>query len=437
MNKPVGITDSELDRALGEYYRKLGQLSHDGPLQQDALVLDKARRHWPLAAIVRLAASIALGAALIGSLIVSRGWATVPGAVPAASSPAPTFTANGRADQAGLMRSGGIWATRGSSLYTSTDNGATWRTGTYPVAQNTGVYPVVDVFVLDSDHAWTVSLALPLASQSSFVGHAKLWINRTSDGGQTWSHVDAPGSCTYPTAKLSFVDKDHGFLDCGDVGTIAGTDDGGATWVAEGKCPYLGLGSIEASDQSTLWITSSHTLIGSATVLAVSRDSGRTWTSVQLPGLDSVPSNATLTAPIEPTFTDASHGLVAVSVDLSQQLPQVRFFRTSDSGRTWATASKQVSYHFNQIAEVAEVADGSRLVTVVVQHLSVSSDGGLTWQDFDAAGLPANEPFNWISFTDSLHGVALVFVAPGPQALLLSDDGGRNWHSADLGAAAH
>jgi photosystem II stability/assembly factor-like uncharacterized protein len=439
---------NDLDHALSEYYRDIWDLAAQRGRTWDASVFTR-RRHRSVASTTmaagRLAAAIAIAAAVVGIVLMTRP-ASAPGGVSPATASTPSAAAvvpgqasapvsSARVDRAGLTRTGGLWVTTGSTLLTSTDNGATWRSGTFPTLTGTGVEPVVDVFVLDPDHAWLVTLAEPVDTTTTLVGHAALSVERTEDGGKTWQQVTAPPGCTYPTATVDFVDQANGYLICSDSGVIAATHDGGASWSIAGTCQNLG-SYLQASDATTIWSATAQTVVGPGTVLVVSRDGGRTCQDVTLPGLDGIPSNATLSVRGSPRFTDASHGLVTVSVSRPMQLPTLEFFTTSDAGRTWDVTTRQ-DPQLGSAPDVAQVHDNSRLVAVSVSHISTSVDNGASWQDFDAAGLPPNQPFAWIGFTDQTHGAAMAFMSQGSEELLLSSDGGRTWHPADLGHATN
>ena len=196
MKHSSGLTTEELEKALGTYYRALEPYQL-GPRPADAGMFERVSQRRDLWPFLRVAASLGVVGSLLGVLLVPRFFGAVPVAAPIALSPASSAETGMQVDRAGLMRSGGIWATRGSQLFTSTDNGSTWQSGTFPVPGSTGVQPIVDVFVLDSQHAWSVSLALAVTSETPLTGLAKLSISRTTDGGRTWQQTDAPSQCTY------------------------------------------------------------------------------------------------------------------------------------------------------------------------------------------------------------------------------------------------
>lgn len=441
MNKSPRVSDADLERDLGSYYRAIGTLSRDHNTPGDAAIFTGPRHSGSRTTLLVTAASIAVVTVLAGALILPRLQPEAAGGPPTTDQPSSAvktsvaiashgaYGAPSQADRAGLMGSRGFWVLNGSTLSTSTDGGTTWTSENFPVLEATGVQPIVDVYVLDPLHVWSATLATPIAPNTPISGHAKLSVYRTNDGGHSWARTPAPGSCTYPTASLSFSDAENGYMVCADTGTVARTTDGGSTWSVTSTCPGIG-GLVDAATSSTLWAAQAKQVSDPKAILSVSRDGGRTCSGVSLPGFGALPSNTLLSVPVAPMFSDPSHGVVAVSVDVPLRLPQVEFFTTADGGNTWKAAIRQVAAHYSQIAEVASVADQSRLVTVAVQHFSVSADAGVSWMDFDAVGLPKDEAVSWAGFTDASHGIALVFVGPGPWGLMTTSDGGRTWRLA-------
>jgi hypothetical protein len=66
-----------------------------------------------------------------------------------------------------------------------------------------------------------------------------------------------------------------------------------------------------------------------------------------------------------------------------------------------------------------------------------SDDGGSTWIDVGATGLPNGGWITWLGGLGQGHLAALVPIGPSEldgQALFVSPDGGRTWASAALGA---
>ena len=423
---------------------------------------------------LRLFATVVAAAVIVAAVLAPRLGAVLTSPSPTGS-PGPTFNLpaalDAQVDQAGLMRSGGIWAVQGSYLLTSTDNGASWRAGDFPSVG--GLVPVEPVYVLDRDHAWAVE-----SSPATGAGEL-LTVERTSDGGGTWQQSTVSANFGCDTATLSFVDPLRGFIMCsvasragagsagsgaGSAGSGAGsagsggasgvasgaargsgtvlrTVDGGASWSVAGGAAGLGSG-FAVGDSSTLWSApdcASSTLTGAA--LYVSRNAGGTWSTVNLPEMSSIPAGVQTCFTAGPVFWDASNGAIAVWVGPggSGGGPAVWFYRTADAGRSWTVVKKPTPWATTAIASGVLVGrewaipDGSGLF-----GLAMSGDFGASWVDVPGFGMPQNGAFLWLDFTDATHGAAVVSAVPGAsfaRSLMLSSDGGRTWHATDYGDA--
>lgn len=466
----------DLEARLRSYYGTFRPENSTRLMLTSAHVLEDARRSRPRRspwAAVRMAATLAAAAVLLAALAMARfgGGAVGPGA--GSGSPGPTFDVTGalaaQVDQAGLTRTGGIWAVEGSYLLTSTDNGATWRAGSFPAA-NADNLPLEAVYVLDQDHAWALT---PDTSNGGPAGQAIVGtLSRTSDGGRTWQSTPVSGDFDCQEASLSFVNAERGFMMCAvpstpgpsgplaqsllsakeGSGTVLATDDGGASWSVAGSAPGLSE-DFTASDADTLWSvpdTISSELTG--VYLYVSRDGGRTWAAVPLKGLASVPANTQVAVQAGPVFWDASNGAIAVGVDQCCSIDTIAiwFYRTSDGGRTWSVSKEPRPYPLDPFAPNAAVGRVWAVIGIdSLFNLTISSDFGVSWTEVSGSGMPANSPFLTLEFVDRNHGVGTVFAggstscgsqcvtASGPSArvLMLTSDGGLTWHPADFGDA--
>jgi photosystem II stability/assembly factor-like uncharacterized protein len=436
----------DLETRIRSYYRTFEPDDSTRLALASARLLEDARRPkpkrfaWPA---LRLAATFAAAAALLAVLLLPRFGPAV-GPAPGTTSPGPTFDAtsavSAQVDGAGLMRSGGIWAVQGSYLLTSTDNGATWRAGTFPTT-------APSTFVLDPEHAWAID-------PGPSAGGLALNVERTSDGGRTWAQAPTAGNFACGSATISFVDNQHGFVMCSvpsttpnggstadatiGSGTVLRSDDGGASWSIAGGTNGLG-SSFTASDPSTLWSAPDYeSSVQTGVKLSVSRDAGRTWSAVDLPELSSIPKPVDIGVAAGPVFWDASNGAFAVVVQpvMSSVQPAVWFYRTTDAGRSWTLVKKTTKYPLMPMIPAAVVGrDWAVVAASGLFSLSVSDDFGASWTDGPGFGMPENTSFIWVDMTDGNHGAATVLPGYGALDLMLTADGGRSWHPADFGDA--
>ncbi len=336
-------------------------------------------------------------------------------------------------DEAGRFGPDGLWATTGTTLRRSLDGGSTWLAVTMPVAARP--------FVLDADHAW---IASPGPGSTDFTGDAtdvlRYVVDRTSDGGRTWTRSTVPESVPGTTPVLAFSDAIHGYLLAagfrGSLGdALFRTDDGGATWHLVPRhgsmTGYLG-SMFGLGPDGSLWAgTQGDAGPVERPVLDVSRDGGRTWADARLPGLEGS-HFATNTVLGPPTFFGES-GVVAVMIEGGAGY-RLDVFTTTDGGLQWTETPGHVDPTNGSQAFAPISARSWSTAGPGADLLEVTADGGATWQPRPATGL-RGQPLFWLGFVDADHGVAIVALgdSPAPDGLVVTADGGRTWGRAAFG----
>lgn len=353
---------------------------------------------------------------------------SAPSGAPVTSAPAvsaPPVTVAPQVSTAGTFSPHGIWAVSGTTLYVSTDGGASWTTGRLPG----GAFDI-----LDATHVWALTADDHGTGLSGDPSRDKLTltVNRSTDGGRTWS--DAPIAGNYPGTlqALRFLDADHGYLliTPGRFDTVTSallkTDDGGLTWQIAGTDGWLGT-LLATPDASTIWAASA----GDAgpverRIFAVSRDAGQTWSDVAVPGIDQ-PSGQGGSFVGPPVFVGATG--VAL-FDRNDGTGTFEILRSDDAGKSWGSVSTTASPALAVVSDVRWVRPGPAAGT-----LEETSDKGQTWQPILVAGLPAGA-ITWLGFADASHAALRAVASDGSSyELFVSSDGGRTWGPADLGAA--
>jgi hypothetical protein len=334
------MSTPDLESRLRSYYEtvtpddSIGLVLASSKLLEDAREARPGRSVWGL---VRVGGTLVGAALLLAVLVMARFSGSPPGPAAGSATAGPGFDASAaqhaRVDMAGEMRNGGIWAIDGSNLLTSTDNGATWRAGSFPAPGGFTAFEAA--YVLDRDHAWALTSNLQTNGTRSPAVPGT--VSRTSDGGRTWQSAAVSGDFECPRASMSFLDARQGFVMCAvpatpgpsgplaqslpaakeGSGTVLATTDGGATWSVAGSATGLSE-NFTASDASTLWsVPDDISAEMTGTRLFVSRNAGATWSAVTLPGLSAVPAAAEITSAAGPGFWDASDGAIAVGVWLN------------------------------------------------------------------------------------------------------------------------
>jgi photosystem II stability/assembly factor-like uncharacterized protein len=321
-----------------------------------------------------------------------------------------------------------------SAVVTITDSDPTspqsvTLTGSSPVQATSGVVPVRDIQMIDSQTGYAIE---------AFLGSLLL---KTTDGGKTWNRLYLPGSdqanISFNGYNLRFIDAMHGFVGAyrklqpfGQVSFILSTSDGGQTWQQINLPSGIALSVFWFSDSLHGWI-----LGGGAAGPYATKDGGLTWSPQTLPNpiVASTPGclgggNNGL------RFADASNGWVsaltlcfAPNGILTTETALV--WTTNDGGTTWTVhqlpAGVVSIYDRIQVTGTSQMRQPGTLMissTSVEQVLIASDDGGAT---FTVTTLPVQNTINVqtdaVTFSDGAHGV------------LLTTDG-QVWRTSDAGA---
>ncbi|HEV2216471.1 MAG TPA: hypothetical protein VGV88_02755 [Candidatus Dormibacteraeota bacterium] len=237
----------------------------------------------------------------------------------------------------------------------TTDGGVTWSDTHVPSPPYATIGPGAGC-TLDSVHAWVIEPAGAFTVAPQTLGSETLHVFATSDGGASWSERgEVP---TGSTTLLAFIDTERGWLltDNGyntspsrarDLYTTA---DGGyhwtrlasAFWSDPGAFGHTARGCVETSltfvSASRGWLSwdcfqaGQEQLLPYVSVLALTNDGGRTWSSVDLPSMAGEPD--AICAASAPVIVKQS-GLLAVSCFAGPDRSFARLYRTTDGGTTW------------------------------------------------------------------------------------------------------
>ena len=417
------MNDDELSlRLRGELHRRIDppdfapEALHEHLRRLRTMEVVRPARRRPsrgIGTLARLAAVVAV-CVLAGAGLAIRG--SVPN-TPA--KPGPTFNAwampsainisvhtdvidgGGRLDD----RVGWVEIARpGSSRYVriTRDGGATWSN-----AREIGGSSL-DVDFLDADYGWMVSQS----STPTALFHG-IVVSSTRDGGTTWHDVEVempqPNDDQLVFATVHFRDRAHGVvLDVRQALTGGRTcekytsEDGGLTWTGPlaAPCagfvtflsPMLGYGQLQDAQAHTVG-------------MAFTKDGGQTWTSVD--GAPDCPDIYTMAPSTDGSVREVcgrggSNGLA--------DHPDLRLMSTADGGRTWVTLGppQGLGADFAGISVARD--DLWIMANTSVSKYFVSSDGGLTWRQVPAAGLPSGVldvrvlPGGWVAVDSGVCG---------------------------------
>lgn len=124
------------------------------------------------------------------------------------------------------------------------------------------------------DNVGTVSEIYFLSESRGFIAGSS-YLKLSEDGGQTWNDVPGfnPNNGVFNLREIQFLDEDTGFL-CGDLGLVARSQDGGATWVELETPTTESIQDIKFLDKQIGYAC------GFGAVILSTTDGGNTWTEM-------------------------------------------------------------------------------------------------------------------------------------------------------------
>jgi photosystem II stability/assembly factor-like uncharacterized protein len=334
----------------------------------------------------------------------------------------------------GVFLPAGVWVQDNHRLLQSSDFGQTWTAGAIPDSTLGGQpadAPGGWLDILDATHAWVVTQ--DDAGTDSTHNQLKVTVHRSTDGGRTWLDTPLPGNYPNTLEAIHFVDAEHGFVLIAPgslflhTSPLFATSDGGQSWAIAGTDGLLG-SILTATDEQTIWAASP----GDADplerrIFAVSRDAGRTWTDVPLPGVAHATGQEAF-AITPPAFVGSTGAIIVVRVGA----PNADIDRSLDGGRTWTQVGSTSFRPLAMVSATTWLTPGERAGT-----LSRTTDAGETWETVVGQGLPPGT-IGSLDFIDAKSGIAIVTTGPaGGPRLYLTSDAGATWQPADFGTVVN
>ncbi len=366
--------------------------------------------------------------ALLGVVVTLVGW------VGAASSSAASRSAVGFSPVSVTFVSaesgwvlGVVSAGSGSKLAVerTTDGGATWSRSPAPdVSFSAGTGPEAIIRFANVADGW-------IAGPASGGLSSTLW--STHDGGASWRREAVPGG-----GQVTALDASDGAFQLAVIGTdvpavhlysAAGASD---SWVRSATSLPLGAGPV-ASAQLTLQAGEGWALENDRVVVAGARLTSGSWASWTPPcrkanglGFLAAASATDLVAVCdEGVWGPPAPGLTAGAW----------LFTSDDAGRQFHTVVRIDAPQFENLDSVGSVAtapDEPQVVVVGGAGMAATFDGGHIWRTVYTAS--AGQLVRFVGFTTASQGVAIVAGGTRPSALLMTHDRGASWHPVALPA---
>jgi hypothetical protein len=457
-----GMVRSELvRRALREVPQDLVARAHAIPSEHSSV--SAVRVPAPRMLPARFAAVAAAALAIVGLAGVLAPRLTAPattGMRPVPTLPPATQPSLPPAAYLASLIVAGAWISdeaawlvdANSGLWLTTDGGRAWS-GPRPLPHPIDVLRGGPTF-LDGATGYAVWTAQDEDT-------VEVWVDRTEDGGVTWTSVKAgaleSSSDEMNSATVHFSDEGHGIVLAasyvagevpeGHAGsglqpvTCSGwsTDDSGTTWTVLPDAPCSNHDTWASAQVGILMPASD----GGAEV-SVTMDGGRTWRTGTLPEVTA------RDAPFEVTFTVAANGSPRLAYWVFRadgggpQAARIIVAESPDGGTTWTMAYEFAPPEGLDLALVSAlgpdhwIGTGAGLPTTQggpAVPVYETGDAGRSWSQTGTMGSIDGRTFGW---SDRLHGMATGQDDSGCElpsgrpchddGWFLTNDGGRTWH---------
>jgi photosystem II stability/assembly factor-like uncharacterized protein/DNA-binding beta-propeller fold protein YncE len=251
-----------------------------------------------------------------------------------------------------------------------------------------------------------------------FAGNAAAGIFKSADGGRTWTEMAFPArEPVLGAARLALADNGTLFAAIGTV--VERSDDGGQTWT---HLPGLPMGfEITTLAVSPRFSQDGVVLLGgnySNNRIVRSADGGRTWRAV-FDG-DSVEGASDVVG-------------LAFSFDFARDrtvyawLQDAGLLRSTDAGLTWSLVTRDKE-HYVQVLLAAPFPAGQLILGALEGRVLISRDGGQTWRD-----VGGNVPDARMWSSALALGLQDTLYLGTDVGVYRTEDGGQTWAPASAG----
>ncbi len=284
-------------------------------------------------------------------------------------------------------------------LFKSDDNGVTWER-----VDNRIFYgDIYQMQFLDNNTGFALSI-------NYGGGVASSGLNRTDNGGETWSRV---ATLMNSNGAFCFIDENTGFFCNKGIGiTIAKTDDGGETWTE------TDFTEIELSPYVMNFFDTNNGLIAGEGPILRTTDGGENWQeipwSINLPGI----SDIWYKTVNEVFVTGEAVGIGAF------------IGKSVDGGQTWEIDELG---NYSGASSIVFTNENTAFIACRNTTILKSTDGGDTWEQ-TTVNTSNYIKFQSLSFPSENIGYA---IGDGNyENFFMTTDGGETWNSVNSGCSA-
>lgn len=276
----------------------------------------------------------------------------------------------------------------------------------------------------------------------AWVGGSAGQVLRTTDAGRTWQNVSPPGASALQFRDVEAFDADRAVvlsIGEGEDSRVYRTTDGGKTWTEtfHNDDPRAFYDCLDFWDDRS-GLALSDPVDGKFRILGT-RDGGKSW---------QVLPNDRMPAALPGEFAFAASGTCLVAGPgrtawvATGGTDRPRVFRTQDGGRSWTVADSPLlggaaagvfSVAFHGPRHGIAVGGDFTQEDVAVKAAAVTRDGGRSWRLVDAAKAPKGYRSGSQFLPVPLARPGTV-IAVGPSGSDVSTDGGVSWRQFDDGS---
>jgi photosystem II stability/assembly factor-like uncharacterized protein len=277
----------------------------------------------------------------------------------------------------------GVQPCKGVVLRTQ-DGGQHWET--VLAIPTDGSQSIRQIQAVDGLRAWAIT-----QDQSPCQGFCRTDLQRTTDGGRTWTTL-----LHAKIAAIRFASAGRGWIALIDTpgpgsSEVRETSDGGTTWRASLDTNTGFVASLDAATTSIAWLLTNNTAYCSASDCAKydlfrTDDGGLSWSNLGNPkDFTKGCSGGNLDGPL---FASTGRGWLGLSLGAGgAAVGPGGILRSEDGGRTWSCATAPANISVVSAADPLHVWAMRQHRLTDAAALYATEDGGATWQALDLSSL--------------------------------------------------
>jgi photosystem II stability/assembly factor-like uncharacterized protein len=265
------------------------------------------------------------------------------------------------------------------------DGGATWQTVLAIPTDGVVGEPILQIQAVDGQRAWALTI-----DQSPCQYPCLSYVQRTTDGGRTWTAV-----LHGQVAAIRFASASRGWAALNNtpspgVAEVLETSDGGSTWVTGLRTTTGDAYGLDAATIYTAWLLTRNGGYCSSSncsnyTLFRTDNGGRNWSSLGNPKDFATCSGGHLAGPL---FASAGRGWLGLNLGAGgANVGPGGILKSEDGGRTWRCTTAAQNSSLISAADSLHVWAGGEDRATQSTALYTTEDAGSTWHPLNLSSL--------------------------------------------------